>query len=74
MTVGSLVQSRMVPNDRVEAEMPTQEELVVLRRFTRVSHPPERFVPGSDYVMLMDCGEPTCYKDSMKRDLKLKWD
>ena len=44
------VQSQMVPSDRVEAKIPTQEEPVVHRRYTRVSHPPERFVPGLDYV------------------------
>ena len=63
-----------MPSDRVEAEIPTQEEPVVLRRSTRVSHPPERFVPGLDYVMLTDCGEPSCYKDAMSRDDKLKWE
>ena len=73
-TVGSQVQSRMVPSDRVEAEISTQEEPVVLRRSTCVSHPSERFVPGVDYVMLTDCGEPSCYKDAMSRDDKLKWE
>ena len=55
-TIGSPVQIRMVPSDRVEAKISTQEEPVVLRRSTRVSHPLERFVPGLDYVMLTDCG------------------
>ena len=53
--------------------MPTQEELVVLRRSTRVSHFPERFVPSLDYVMLVDCGEPSCYKEAMLKNDKLKW-
>ena len=66
------VQSQMVPSDRVEAKIPTQEEPVVHRRYTRVSHPPERFVPGLDYVMLMDRGDLSCYKDAMSRDDKLK--
>ena len=66
------MQSRMLPSDRVEVEMPTQEERVVLRRSTHVSHPPEKFVSGLDYVMLMDCGEPSFYKDAMSRDDKLK--
>ena len=61
-------------NNREEAEMPTQQDLVVLRRSTRVSHPLERFVPGLDYVMLIDCGEPSCYKEAMNRDDKLKWE
>ena len=68
------MQSRMVPSDRVEVEIPTQEEPVVLRGSTCVSHPLERFVPGLDYIMLMDCGEPSCYKDAMSRDDKLKWE
>lgn len=54
--------------------MSTQEEPVVLRSSTRVSHPPERFVLGLDYVMLTDCGEPSCYKQAMSRDDKLKWE
>ena len=68
------MQSQMVPNDREEAEIPTQQELVVLRRSSRVSHPPQGFVPGLDYVMLTDCGEPSCYKEAMRRDDKLKWE
>ena len=63
-----------MPSDRVDAEIPTQEEPVVLRRSTRVSHPPKRLVPGLDYVMLTDCGEPSCYKDAMSRDDKIKWE
>ena len=73
-TVGSQVQSQMVPSDRIEAEIPSQEEPVVLRRSSRVSHPPKRFVPGLDYAMLIDCGEPSCYKEAMSRDDKLKWE
>ena len=72
--MSSPVQSQMAPNDREEAEMPTQQEPMVLRRFTHVSHPPKRFVPGLDYVMLTNCGEPSCYKDAMSRDDKLKWE
>ena len=36
-----------------------------LRILARMSRLPERFVPGADYVMLTDCGEPSCYKQSM---------
>ena len=72
--ISSSVQSQMVTNDKEEAEIPTQEEPMVLRRSTLVSHPPERFVTSLDYVMLTDCGEPSCYKDAMRRDDKLKWE
>ena len=54
--------------------MPTQEEPVVLRRSTHISHPPKRFVPSLDYVMLTYCGEPSCYKEAMSKDDKLKWE
>ena len=35
------------------------------RRSERVSHPPERFVLGVDYVLITDGGEPSCYKEAM---------
>ena len=38
-----------------------------LRRSTRPSHPPDRFQPGLDYLMVIDCGEPSCYKEAMQR-------
>ena len=63
-----------MPNDKEEAEIPTQQEPVVLRRSTCISHSPKRFVPGLDYVMLIDCREPSCYKEAMSRDDKLKWE
>ena len=62
-----------MPNDSEEVEMSTQEEPVVVRS-THVSHPPERFVLGLDYVMLTDCGDPSCYKEAMSKDDKLKWE
>ena len=64
----------MLPSDRVEVEIPTQEQPMVLKMSTRVSHPPKRFVPSLDYIMLTDCGEPSCYKDAMSKDDKLKWE
>ena len=63
-----------MPNDREETGMPTQQEPVVLRRSTHVSHPPKRFVLGIDYVMLTYCGEPSYYKEATSRDDKLNWE
>ena len=45
-----------------------------LRRSTRISRPPYRFVLGGDYVMLIDCGELSCYKEAMLCDDKHKWE
>ena len=46
----------------------------MLRRSTRESRAPERYVPSLDYVMLTDCEEPSCYQEAMLRDDKLKWE
>ena len=45
----------------------------VVRRSTRVSRPPDRYVRSLDYVMLIDCKEPSCYKEAMLKNDKLKW-
>ena len=39
-----------------------------LRRSTRMSHPPDRFVPSLNYVLLTDSGEPSCYAEAMQMD------
>ena len=45
-----------------------------LRRSTRVTHPPYRYVLSLDYVMVTDCDESLCYKKAMLCDDKLKWE
>ena len=50
--------------DRVEQDPVVEPP--VLRRSERVSHPPDRYVPSLQYVMLTDCGEPSCYKESVQ--------
>ena len=46
----------------------------VLRRLERRTRPPHRYVPSMDYVMLTDCGEPSCYDEAMSSVDKLKWE
>ena len=62
----------MVQDGREEQQV--QEAQPVLRRFTRLSRAPDRYVPSLDYVMLTDCEEPSCYEEAMLRDDKLKWE
>ncbi|MCO5600651.1 hypothetical protein L7F22_054766 [Adiantum nelumboides] len=50
------------------------DEPVVYRRSTRVSRPPDRYVPTMDYVMLKDCDGPSTYQEAMKRDDHVKWE
>ena len=45
-----------------------------MRRSSRISVPPERFVSGLDYVMFTDCGKPSCYREAMQANDKRKWE
>ena len=35
---------------------------------------PDRYISSLDYIMLIDSKEPSCYKEAMKREDKLKWE
>ncbi|KAH7431803.1 hypothetical protein KP509_08G067200 [Ceratopteris richardii] len=50
--------------DDLQAENPPAMDHLV-RRSTRETRPPDRYVPSMDYVMLIDCGEPSCYKEAV---------
>ncbi|MCO5575866.1 hypothetical protein L7F22_029671 [Adiantum nelumboides] len=58
--------------DDLQAENPPVMDHWV-RRSTRVTRPPDRYEPSLDYVMLIDCGEPSCYKEAMQREDSKKW-
>ena len=62
----------MVQDGREEQQV--QEAQPILRRSTRVSKALDCYVPSLDYVMLIDCKEPSCYEEAMLRDDKLKWE
>ena len=71
-----------VPNARQQGQNPPivqdvvegKQAQPVLRRSDRVPRPPDRYVPSLDYVMLIDCGEPSCYKEAMLMEDKVKWE
>ena len=66
-SVGGYDEPHMVyMHDGQQVDMP-------LRRLTRMSRPLDRFVPSTNYVMLTDCGEPSCYKEGKLCDDKHKW-
>ena len=50
---------------------PTMDHWV--RRSTRETRAPDRYVPSMDYVMLIDCGEPSCYKEAIDSMDSEKW-
>ena len=52
----------------------TESSNQALRRSTRESRAPERFQPGLDYILVTDCGEPTCYEEAIQLDDSAKWE
>ena len=45
----------------------------MVRRSERVLHPPDRYVLALNYIMLTDCGEPSCYKEALQMADSEKW-
>ena len=71
-------EQQQVDQRQEEARVREDEQVVeaqpVVRRSTRVSRPHDRYEPSLDYVMVTDCEEPSCYKEAMLRNDKLKWE
>lgn len=44
------------------------------RRSQRVSHSIECFVPGVELLLLIENGEPSCYKEAMLAKDKIEWE
>ena len=53
--------------------MAREEQLVVVRYSDHILHPPNCFVPSLKYIMLTDCGEPSCYKEACRMVDSKKW-
>ena len=45
-----------------------------LRKSARMSRTPKKFVLGIDYVMFINYGEPSCYKEAMMCEDQHKWE
>src|SRR5690606_6939296 len=56
-----------------EQQVP-QTPATIVRRYTRLSIPPERYSPSLYYLLLIVSGEPECYEEAMQVDTKKKWE
>jgi hypothetical protein len=54
-----------------EKQVP-QNPTSVVRRYTRLNRPPERYSPSLYYLLLTDSGELECYEVAMQVDTKKK--
>ena len=69
-----------IPKEPENQNVQQQEQQVpqtlasVVRRYTRLSRPPERYSPSLYYLLLTDFGEPKCYEEAMQVGTKKKWE
>jgi hypothetical protein len=59
--------------EQKEQEVP-QTPASVVRKYTRLSIPLERYSPSLYYSLLTDSGELECYEEAMQVDTKRKWE
>ena len=71
---GQVGQNAPHVQEEVRGDEQAIEAQPVVRRSGRVSRVPNWYVSSLDYVMLTDCEEPSCYKEAMLREDKLKWE
>lgn len=55
-----------------QAGQPPHDDGHQVRRSTRPTRQPDRFIPSFDYLMLTDCGEPSCYREARHRVRKTR--
>ena len=61
-------------NVQQQDQQVTQTPASVVRKYTRLSIPPERYSPSLYYLLLTDSGEPECYEEAIQVDTKKKWE
>ena len=72
--VGQVGQNAPHVQEEVRGDEHAIEAQPIVRQSGRVSRAPNWYVHSLDYVMLMDCKEPSCYKEAMLMQDKIKWE
>jgi hypothetical protein len=79
-TVLDEITEKEIPKEPENQNVQQQEKQVpqtpasVVRRYTKLIRPPERYSPSLYYLLLTDSGEPECYEEAMQVDTKKKWE
>jgi hypothetical protein len=66
--------NQKIKNVQQQEQQVPQTPASVIRKYTRLSIPPERYSPSLYYLLLIDFGEPECYEEAMQVDNKRKWE
>ena len=70
------ITEKEIPKEPENQNIQQQEQQVpqtpgsVVRTFTKLSIPPERYSPSLYYLLLTYSGEPECYEHAMQVDTK----
>ena len=56
------------PENQDQQQVP--ETPATIRKYTRLSRPPERFPPSLYYLLMSDSSEPECYEEAMQVELE----
>ena len=60
------------PENQEQQSVP--ETPAIVRKYTRLSRPPERFSPSLYYLLMTDSGEPECFEEAMQVETIIKWE
>ena len=52
------------PENQEQQQVP--ETLATVRKYIRLSRPPERLFPSLYYLLMTNSGEPECYEEAMQ--------
>jgi hypothetical protein len=74
------ITEKEIPKETEKQNVQQQEQQVpqtpasVVRKYIKLSIPPERYSPSLYYLLLTNSGEPECYEEAMQVDTKRKWE
>ena len=60
------------PENQEQQQVP--ETSATIRKYTRLSRPPEQFSPSLYYLLMTNSGEPKCYEEAMQLETRKKWE
>ena len=66
--------SRSAGGDNLQERQQEEEPQPTIRRSTRESRPPARFIPSFNHLLVTDSGEPESYIEAMQHNSRREWE
>ena len=61
-------------HQKIKSNRQVPKTPATVRKYTRLSRPPERFSPSLYYLLMTDSGEPECFEEAMQVETRKKWE